>query len=151
MTRRTRKATPNGYKHCNTCDKILPIDDFGWRNKSKDARRHNCNNCRNLGRWIMRRVKYEYGQLLEKQNHKCAICDVANTQSRLSIDHNHKTQEIRGLLCHDCNSGIASFEENRQYLMRAIIYLIGDRNATNGIDISSNNTGNTARAARVRS
>jgi uncharacterized protein YlaI len=99
----------------------------------------------------MRRVKYEYGQLLEKQNYKCAICDVANTQSRLSIDHNHKTQEIRGLLCHDCNSGIASFEENRQYLMRAIIYLIGDRNATNGIDISSNNTSNTARPARIRS
>ena len=109
MTRRTRKATPNGYKHCNTCDKILPIDDFGWRNKANDKRRHHCNNCRNLARWIMRRVKYEYGQLLEKQNHKCAICDVANTQSRLSIDHNHKTQEIRGLLCHDCNSGIASF------------------------------------------
>jgi hypothetical protein len=34
--------------------------------------------------------------------------------------------------------------------MRAIIYLIGDRNATNGIDISSYNTSNTARPARIR-
>jgi uncharacterized protein YlaI len=151
MTRRIRKATPKDFKHCITCDKVLPLTDFGWRNKSKNARRHHCNNCRNLSRWIMRRVKYEYGQLLEKQKHKCAICDVLHTQSRLSIDHDHKTQRIRGLLCHDCNSGIASFDDDKQYLARAILYLIGDRNDNNGIYISSNNISNTSGTTGIRS
>jgi hypothetical protein len=73
----------------------------------------------------MRRVKSDYEQLLQKQKNRCAICGVENEISRLAIDHNHKTLEIRGLLCHECNSGIAYFDENTEYLAKAMIYLIG--------------------------
>ena len=76
----------------------------------------------------MRRVQFEYDQLLQQQDNKCAICKIDNEKSRLSIDHNHKTLEVRGLLCHECNSGIAYFDENTEYLARAMIYLIGGRN-----------------------
>jgi len=75
----------------------------------------------------MRRVRFEYAELLQEQSGKCAICKVDNETSRLSIDHNHKTLEIRGLLCHECNSGIAYFDEDTNYLIRAAIYLIGGR------------------------
>ena len=76
----------------------------------------------------MRRVKSDYEELLQKQNNRCAICHVENEISKLAIDHNHKTLEIRGLLCHECNSGIAYFDENTEYLAKAMIYLIGGRN-----------------------
>lgn len=47
----------------------------------------------------------QYDQLLEKQNHCCAICDKHSTESskRLAVDHDHVTGEIRGLLCDYCN------------------------------------------------
>jgi hypothetical protein len=76
----------------------------------------------------MRRVKSDYEELLQEQKNRCAICGVENEISKLAIDHNHKTLEIRGLLCHECNSGIAYFDENTEYLAKAMIYLIGGRN-----------------------
>ena len=76
----------------------------------------------------MRRVKSDYEELLQIQNNRCAICGVENEISKLAIDHNHKTLEIRGLLCHECNSGIAYFDENTEYLAKAMIYLVGGRN-----------------------
>ena len=76
----------------------------------------------------MRRVKSEYEELLQIQKNRCAICGVENEISKLAIDHNHKTLEIRGLLCLECNTGIAYFDENTEYLAKAMIYLIGGRN-----------------------
>lgn len=137
MTRRIKKRTPEHQRHCITCDRILDIEQFTWLNRSKNKRRHQCRDCRNQHRWFMRRVKLEYAELLQKQGGKCAICRVDNEKSRLSIDHNHKTLEIRGLLCHECNSGIAYFDEDTQYLIRAAIYLVGGQDAK-AFSITSN-------------
>lgn len=124
-----RKRTQSNERYCKSCDRILDITQFGYINVKKDKRRHTCRDCRNQHRWFMRRVKYDYEELLIKQNQRCAICGVENEKSRLAIDHNHKTFEVRGLLCHDCNSGIAYFDENTEYLAKAMIYLIGGRDA----------------------
>jgi hypothetical protein len=77
----------------------------------------------------MRRVAFEYDSLLHQQNGQCAICKVDHRKSRLSIDHNHTTLELRGLLCHECNSGIAYFDENSHFLIYAAIYLLGGQSA----------------------
>ncbi len=47
----------------------------------------------------------QYNELLEKQDHCCAICDKHENEfkTRLAVDHNHETGEIRGLLCTYCN------------------------------------------------
>jgi hypothetical protein len=38
-----------------------------------------------------------------RQNNKCAIC----LQSKpLVVDHNHKTNRVRALLCHACNKAL---------------------------------------------
>lgn len=150
MTRRTKKRTPEGWSHCRSCDKILPEEKFGWANKAKNKRRHQCTNCRNIGRWVLRSVKSDYEQLLQKQNNQCAICGIHNEISRLGIDHNHKTQEIRGLLCHDCNSGIASFDENRHYLAKAILYLITRGQYEDYLDNFNDDDEHTERIQRVR-
>ena len=75
----------------------------------------------------------DFNTLLEKQNHKCAICGVDHdyyrsyTQNgrRFAVDHNHKTGEIRGLLCDKCNRGIGYFKDSEQLLSCAILYLKG--------------------------
>jgi len=129
MTRRIKKRTPKHQKHCLTCDRILDIEQFTWANRKANKRRHQCRDCRNQHRWFLRRVELDRAELLQLQDGKCAICKVDAETSCLSIDHNHKTLEIRGLLCADCNSGIAYFDDNPQYLIRAAIYLIGGQDA----------------------
>lgn len=52
-----------------------------------------------------------YESMLKKQNGGCAICGVKhNSGRRLCIDHCHKTNKVRGLLCNGCNIGIGFYE-----------------------------------------
>jgi len=77
--------------------------------------------------------KEVYKELFEKQGNVCAICGNPETRkapnskgkkiSNLSIDHNHKTGEVRGLLCHRCNAGLGQFRENVEFLLKAVEYL----------------------------
>ena len=39
------------------------------------------------------------------------------------IDHNHKTNEIRGILCHNCNVAVGTFFENVIIINNAVKYL----------------------------
>ena len=66
----------------------------------------------------------EFKALLKKQKGVCAICkEKCTRKSRLSVDHDHKTKRVRGLLCDHCNNGIGRFKDNVKILERAIIYL----------------------------
>lgn len=50
----------------------------------------------------------------------CAIC---HSDSDLEVDHDHKTEQIRGLLCSSCNLGLGKFYDNEVLLRRAADYL----------------------------
>jgi len=69
----------------------------------------------------------EYDKLLKQQNNCCIICGKHQIElkNRLSVDHNHKTGDVRGLLCVSCNSLIGNAKENIQILKNAIEYLKG--------------------------
>src|SRR5665213_3048143 len=45
----------------------------------------------------------QYQELLAFQGGRCAICGNKPGKKRLAVDHNHKTGEVRGLLCKYCN------------------------------------------------
>lgn len=62
-------------------------------------------------------------QLLENQNFACKIC-LKNLSDKLyHIDHCHKSNKVRGILCVKCNTGLGKFEDNIEYLQNAIKYL----------------------------
>lgn len=66
----------------------------------------------------------EYKRLLKKQKGVCAICGKKNKSGRaIAIDHNHKTNTVRGLLCHNCNVALGMFEDDIKLLKKAITYL----------------------------
>lgn len=73
----------------------------------------------------------EYKVMLEKQSGLCSIClkpetylDKRNGKIRsLSVDHNHATNKVRGLLCRSCNVGIGQFGDNIEVMKNAIKYL----------------------------
>lgn len=66
----------------------------------------------------------EYGQLYEFQGGFCALCRRATGASRkLSVDHDHATGEVRGLLCRPCNTMLGHARDKARFFLRAIIYL----------------------------
>ena len=66
----------------------------------------------------------EFLTILAAQGGACAICksDVSGCRD-WSIDHDHETGAIRGLLCSACNLGLGKFRDCRESLMRAVRYL----------------------------
>lgn len=65
----------------------------------------------------------EFYLLVGSQEEKCAIC---GEKVKLHIDHNHKTGEVRGLLCGNCNRGLGLFKDDTRRLSSAIKYLKKD-------------------------
>ena len=81
----------------------------------------------NPDRWedIRRRTKYgmepeEFQAMKEKQNEACAIC---LQRKKLSVDHDHQTGRVRGLLCTNCNTALGKLHDNSDNLRRAADYL----------------------------
>lgn len=82
------------------------------------------------------RLKYAYGiglrdleALIVEQDQRCALCGdpFDRTKPRGSgtphVDHCHKTKQVRGVLCHDCNVGLGAFKDDSRRLKLAIVYL----------------------------
>jgi len=63
----------------------------------------------------------EYKARSVTQAFKCKICGV--DERKLVVDHDHKTQKVRGLLCHSCNCAIGLLKDNVDVLKSAINYL----------------------------
>lgn len=90
-----------------------------------------CQGCQDESIWKARKRKYgierdEFYALLEKQDQRCAICSVLIDESA-HVDHDHRTQDVRGLLCGHCNRGIGCFRDNPEALEMAAEYLRGER------------------------
>lgn len=66
----------------------------------------------------------EYSYLLGQQGGCCAICESVPKKRNLVVDHNHKTGQVRGLLCNKCNHDLlGGGRENPTILRRAAKYL----------------------------
>lgn len=67
----------------------------------------------------------DYKSIFRKQNGKCAVCRThqRNLTQRLSVDHDHVTGKVRGLLCSSCNSAIGKLGDSVRLLKVAIKYL----------------------------
>lgn len=74
----------------------------------------------------------EYELRLHKQDFKCEICKAQETSfdgksgtlRRLAVDHCHKTNKVRGLLCWRCNAVLGKVEEDIDLLERMKFYLL---------------------------
>lgn len=69
-----------------------------------------------------------YDELLRQQDYVCKICKTKERErgrKRLAVDHDHKTGEVRGLLCDPCNRALGMFKDDEQILLSAIRYVQG--------------------------
>lgn len=68
----------------------------------------------------------EYDRILTSQNNACAICESSDPNhwsGQFHVDHDHATYQVRGLLCHSCNTGLGSFRDDIGSLQSAVAYL----------------------------
>jgi len=74
-------------------------------------------------------LRYKYGiepeafdAILAKQDGVCAICKKPS-EERLHVDHDHKTNKVRGLLCGGCNRALGLMKDSPETLRAAAEYL----------------------------
>lgn len=142
---------------CSGCKKRKQLKSFSKDRSRKSGYRSLCRKCsskHNKNYRINNRVKLltymrswhrnnkgksfgisieQYKTLKELQNNKCAICKNNETVvckgklRELSIDHNHMTGKVRGLLCYACNVSLGLLKENTQTLKQMILYILKDK------------------------
>lgn len=131
-------------RECSECEQFKPWSEFHKRRDLSTGHASHCKSCRKertrrdtengsirnreLGR------KYgisldEYSELVETQNDRCAICgtkDKGTARGKFrywSVDHDHATGKIRGLLCQQCNTMLGMAGDSIAILEKAIEYL----------------------------
>lgn len=80
---------------------------------------------------LAHRLRHQYGidlvdyrRLLALQNGRCAVCRRLPTErNRICVDHDHATDEVRGLLCARCNRALGLLRDDPAVLASAIEYL----------------------------
>jgi len=65
----------------------------------------------------------EYERLLAAQGGHCALCANTPKTRRLHVDHDHRTGEVRGLLCYVCNKYLPA-TRTASWHLRAADYLL---------------------------
>lgn len=92
---------------------------------SKCTETHRCNKCKQKDKNLRKRYKIslnEFNYMAKLQNYECKICSEYIGYNG-HVDHDHSTGIVRGLLCHQCNTGLGMFKDNPYSLHRAINYL----------------------------
>ena len=124
-----RREHPNrakaiNKKHYHKYRKLKIAKALAWRKKNWSwfKKIHKAGVHR---RWLMRYgiTPEQYKVLLKKQNNRCALCGKKPHGRRLSVDHCHKENRVRGLLCVKCNSAIELVAANPFWADRAKAYL----------------------------
>jgi len=130
-------------KQCKTCKEIKSWREFGKHKRTRDGLNPHCLACRRARqkekyrtpgfrncmkqsqmRWLYGIGFEEYDAMLAKQNGLCAICGKEpSLKRRLAIDHCHKTNVVRGLLCLKCNKGIGLLNDDTTTMSKAIEYI----------------------------
>lgn len=92
--------------------------------------------CRDCGRRLAREraeLKKIYGPA--PANHTCPIClkkeedllGIGGNAGVWVLDHDHKTNQFRGYICHNCNKAIGIFQDDLDRIDRAKEYLMRTR------------------------
>ena len=130
------KGTWDGLqKRCKEC---MAAQYDGWRKNNMDyvagkAREWRAKNPERVkDHHLLKNYGIDYGtydRMFAEQGGKCAICGTKSTgrHTRFHVDHCHKTGEVRGLLCHNCNHGIGHFKHSPEILQSAINFLTNRR------------------------
>lgn len=129
------------HKVCSICKVLKPHAEYQARPDRKIGIKPACKECANNKRKELYYSDKDNGLLKDKlwkreginitsviyeakYNALNGCCEICNKQfAVLCVDHKHTTSELRGLLCTNCNLGIANLKDSKENMMRAIKYI----------------------------
>lgn len=143
----TKTNLERGTRICKHCGEEKAFSEF-WKNRSDPVAgvQYGCKTCQTQARRdrhaadptyyrdkqykVLYGISYEvYEQMLIDQGEVCAICQRPETKTShgklrpLSVDHDHDTGIVRGLLCQSCNAALGLFEDDLDILSNAMTYI----------------------------
>jgi hypothetical protein len=129
-------------KCCTKCkvEKPLSKEYFPLHNKTKSGFDSWCKKCRSSYRSETRRGLYRNmisDEILKDIIETVKECVICGSKEELVVDHCHKTNTIRGMLCNHCNRGLGHFRDDPELLEFARIYLLS--NSKEELDIEEYN------------
>lgn len=133
MRKGQHKELPKERK-CRLCKEVKSIDCFGLSRGHSLGYNHACKECRRKNALKTNIKRYgisieEFEDILSNQGGGCGICGQKESVSfdgkktRLSVDHNHSSGGIRGVLCRKCNAAIGLLNDDAELVQRAADYI----------------------------
>ena len=109
-----------------------------WRQKNKlrlnAERREKSNTPEGREQRLRHKLQYEYGltldqyrELVNKYGARCPVC-TKQPPDRLVVDHDHKTGQVRGLLCSECNLALGKLKDDPMAIRRLMTYVVEAQN-----------------------
>lgn len=135
-------AAPEGSRTCVKCSTVKTLENF--RHSVRDGKEYwarTCKLCERSGakkwqtenperfnylqkRGVFKRAYGERGvELYELRISGKGACENCGDSENLHIDHNHVTGEVRGLLCHRCNTALGLLKEDTERIEGLVRYL----------------------------
>lgn len=130
-------------KQCTHCGSKKPLTVEFW-NKNQHTWYSKCRDCRNASRKKDYHLRGRISETVDKdtperlrrfgltvaahrallthQHHTCGICPRA-VDEKSPIDHCHETGKVRGILCVKCNNGLGAFQDSRDLVRSAHVWL----------------------------
>jgi hypothetical protein len=133
-------------KYCYKCKQDRGLVNFNKNKKTPDGYKDECIGCARAAQKLyylslpperkkllaernrMKRLRDEYNLapadfelMLVTQGNKCAIC--GSSERFPEVDHCHKTNKVRQLLCGGCNTGLGGFNDSVENMLAAVKYL----------------------------
>lgn len=132
-----RTISPDGLGvYCKTCDNLK---SNAYRVKFKDQVRKQRKQFRDVNKERLRFQKLKsklgldkptYDAILAAQGGCCGICGKLPKEHRrvLSVDHDHLTGKVRGILCDNCNRCLGLLKDDVNVVEKAASYLKKHKN-----------------------
>ncbi len=130
-----------GMRRCAVCQEVKSTSAY-YRVRSGGSRLQSvCKSCssKRHSRYVVEkrqvlrgaRLTKEYGITLEEfetmlalQENCCAICGKRFGRGRqANVDHCHRSHQLRGIICNQCNTGLGLFKDDLRLLRQAQHYL----------------------------
>jgi hypothetical protein len=126
-------------RRCPRCREAKPLEDFARNRSSKSGYGSYCKPCHNhvvrsnrekhhgstRSFHLNRRYQVDATQVEWMILQQGGVCGLCGTGKPEHVDHDHRTKQLRGILCFNCNRGLGKFGDDVGLMSRAVEYLEG--------------------------
>jgi hypothetical protein len=120
------ESEPIKTKPCICCGVEKSLNEYSYKLDHHDKRSNTCKVCTN----IQSKHRNYLKKTVRPKPNICECCGksiLEESRNRkpkpLYLDHDHKTGEFRGWICHDCNTALARAGDNLEGVMNLVRYL----------------------------